>query len=278
MIESPRELKLELRSGLVRGWRFGPDDGDLVVCVHGLSANARSFDLIAGALGAAGHAVVAIDLRGRGWSSITGLGSYGWGNHARDVQEVATQLGRQQFGYIGHSMGAFIGMELARQAGGRLSRVGLIDALGVPEPASLVPIMAAVQRLGNSHPSADAYVARVKSLGTITPWSPVWETHYRYDLIEVDGGVRPRTDRGAVLEDMTYGSTQFPRLLWPAMKMPTLVVRAAVPLGAGFIISPSDYNDFLATTPSARGVNVNANHYGIMTSPEAVDALTGFFR
>ncbi|MDB4929169.1 MAG: alpha/beta hydrolase fold protein [Myxococcaceae bacterium] len=276
MSTPPRAIELALSSGRLRAHRFGPDDGRLVVCVHGLSANSRSYDFLGPELAARGRSVVALDLRGRGWSDVTGLGTYGWRNHARDVLEAATQLGAQRFEYVGHSMGAFVGLEVARQAPARLERAVLIDAVGIPEPASLLPILAAVQRLGSVHPSADAYVDAVRRLGIISPWSPVWETHYRYDLVAVDGGVRPRTDRAAVFEDMTYGATQSPRSFWPDLTMPALLVRAAVPLGDGYIVSARDRADFLHEVPRSEAVDVDANHYAVMTHPATAAAIRSF--
>ncbi len=111
MTTPARAIELDLSSGRIRAHRFGPDDGKLTLCVHGLSANSRSYDYLGPELAAHGRSVVAIDLRGRGWSAITGLGTYGWSNHARDVLAVATALGAERFEYVGHSMGAFIGLE-----------------------------------------------------------------------------------------------------------------------------------------------------------------------
>jgi pimeloyl-ACP methyl ester carboxylesterase len=276
MTSQPRAIELDLSSGRLRAHRFGPDDGKLTLCVHGLSANSRSYDFLGPELAAHGRSVVAVDLRGRGWSAITGLGTYGWRNHARDLLEVATALGAERFDYVGHSMGAFIGLELARQAPSRVERSVLIDAVGIPEPASLIPILAAVQRLGSVHADADAYVRAVRSLGIITPWGPVWESHYRYDLVPATGGVRPRTDRGAVFEDMTYGATQVPRAFWPDLTMPTLLVRAGIPLGAGFIVSAGDREDFLRRVPQSRAVDIDANHYGVMTHPATAAAIRSF--
>jgi pimeloyl-ACP methyl ester carboxylesterase len=276
-LHQPRPIELELPSGRVRAHRFGPDDGRLTVCVHGLSANSRSYDFLGPELAAHGRSVVALDLRGRGWSAITGLATYGWRNHARDVLALATALGAERFEYVGHSMGAFIGLELARQAPGRVERAVLIDAIGIPEPASLLPILAAVQRLGSVHPDADAYVSAVQRLGIVTPWSPVWEAHYRYDLVPAPGGgVRPRTDRAAVFEDMTYGATQVPRAFWPDLTMPSLLVRAGVPLGAGFVVSAGDREDYLRRVPRAQAVDVDANHYGVMTHPATAAAIRSF--
>ena len=271
-----RAIELALTSGRLRAHRFGPAGGPLTLCVHGLSANSRSFDFLGPALAADGRSVVALDLRGRGWSDVTGLGTYGWRNHARDVLEAATALGAERFAYVGHSMGAFIGLEVARQAPARVERVALVDAIGLPEPASLLPILAAVQRLGSVHADADAYVAAVQRLGIITPWGPVWEAHYRYDLVPAPGGVRPRTDRAAVLEDMTYGATQVPRAFWPDLTMPSLLVRAGVPLGAGFIVSAGDRDDYLRRVPRAQALDVDANHYAVMTHPATAAALRSF--
>ncbi len=276
MTLEPREMDLELTSGRIRAHRFGPDDGKLVMCIHGLSANSKSFDFLAPEISVDGRSAVAIDLRGRGWSVISGMGTYGWRNHARDILEAATALGAETFDYVGHSMGAFIGMEVARMAPERVKRLVLIDAVGLPEPAALVPILAAVQRLGSTHADAEAYVAAVKKLGIITPWSPVWEAHYRYDLVAAASGVKPRTDRNAVLEDMAYGATQTPRAFWPDLTMKTLLLRSGVPLGEGFIVSVQDQADFIHRAARARCIEIDANHYGIMTHEKTATSIRSF--
>ena len=276
MPTTPAPLTLQLSSGRFRAHSFGPETGRLTLCVHGLSANSRSFDFLGAELASDDRRVVAIDLRGRGFSEITGPGTHGWRNHARDLLEAAAHLGAARFDYVGHSMGAFIGMEVATAAPDRVENLVLIDAVGVPEAASLAPILAAVQRLGNSHADADAYVAKVKSLGTIVPWGPVWETHYRYDLIAASGGVRPRTDHAAVLEDIAYAATQQPRDHWPRLTMRTLLVRAGLPLGAGFIVSAEDRAGFLRAAPRAEAVDIEANHYGVIAHPGTAAAIRSF--
>ena len=198
---------------------------------------------------------------------MTPPGTYGWSNHARDVLAVADALGVERFDYVGHSMGAYIGMALAKQAAERVRRMVLIDAVGLPEPRSLVPIAAAVRRLGAVHPSADAY---------IDPWSGYWERHYRYEIVTTSGGVRSRTDSSAVLEDMVYAGTQSPRALWPALGMETLLLRAARPLGGGFIVSESDRDAFVATAPRARVAEIDANHYGVVMHDETGRQIAGF--
>lgn len=274
MPASPEPFDLEISSGTLRAHRTG-SGGDLVICVPGLSANSRSFDFVASEIAATGRTVVAVDLRGRGWSEITGMGTYGWKNHARDVLEIATRLGAERFDYVGHSMGAFIGLELARTAPKRVGKMVLIDAAGIPETASLVPILAAVGRLGTGHKDADTYIELLRGLGTI-PWSAMWETHYRYDLVETERGVRPRTDHAAVLEDMAYGATQNPRAFWSDVSMPSLLVRANKPLGGGFIVSRDDADAFVTRAPRAKRFESESNHYGVMTDPAAAASIRSF--
>ena len=150
-------IDLPLSSGRVRALRAGPEGGAPVMCVPGLSANARSFDAISATLARRGRQVVALDLRGRGHSPATAPGSHGWLHHAEDVLQAAARLGFAGFDLIGHSMGAFVSMQAAALAPALIRRLVLIDAAGVPEPAAIPPILASVQRLGVVYPSTEEY-------------------------------------------------------------------------------------------------------------------------
>jgi pimeloyl-ACP methyl ester carboxylesterase len=270
-------LDLDLPSGRLHAERRGPAGSPVVLCIPGLSANLRGFDFLAERL-ADDHVVVAFDLRGRGQSAISPPGSYGWPNHARDVLAAADRLGAADFSVLGQSMGAFVAMELARMAPGRLTSAVFLDACGQPDPATLAPIRAAVDRLGAVYPSFDGYLALVRQLGTVRPWSANWERYFRYELVDVPGGVTARSDRAAVLEDADYGERQDPRSLWDALTMPVLLVRATQPLvgDAGFIVPEAERDAFLEAVPSATVVEVDANHYGVNTHVETAEAITGF--
>src|SRR4051794_39987487 len=113
-VQEPRSGELRVPHGTLRTHERGDPNNPPVLCVHGVSANARSFDYLAAGLARAGRRVVALDLRGRGWSDLTGPGSYGWASHARDVVDAAGALGLERFDLVGHSMGAYVGLEVAR--------------------------------------------------------------------------------------------------------------------------------------------------------------------
>jgi pimeloyl-ACP methyl ester carboxylesterase len=270
------EFDLELPSGRLHAQRFGSRQAPLVLGIPGLSANLCSFAFLGERLGGQACQLVALDLRGRGRSEVTPAGTYGWPSHARDVLEAATALGAKSFTVIGHSMGAFVAMQAAQAAAARLERLVLIDAAGVPEPAAVTFIMQAVERLGHRYPSVDDLLARVKAIGTIDPWSRYWEEYFRYELVESDGGVRVRTDRAAVLEDLTYGATHDPRQLWAALTMPVLLLRAARPLGTGFILSAADGDAFARLGGRRQVVEVPANHYGIINHEATAAACQAF--
>jgi pimeloyl-ACP methyl ester carboxylesterase len=273
-----RLLDIHVTSGRLSASSFGDARAPLLLCVPGLTANQRCYDVIAERIGDTRRHVVALDLRGRGHSDVTPPGTYGWEAHAVDVLEAASALGAERFDLVGHSMGAFVAMNVARLSPQRLRSATLVDAAGMPEASSVGPIVAGTERLGVIRPSMDAYIDTVRGLGAIEPWSDVWERYFAWELTECDGGVISTTSREAVAEDMAYGATHRPQDLWPALTMPALLIRAARPVvpGGGFIVSAADYARFLAEVPGARGSEVDANHYGVIVHQDTAAAIEDF--
>lgn len=270
---------LSLPSGSLRARRHGRAGQPLAIGIPGLSANALTFDALGPALHAMGADLTALDLRGRGRSPAGASGSHGWQNHARDVLDAASALGAERFDVVGHSMGALVGLALANLAPERVRRLVLIDAVGVPDPRAMPPILAAVNRLGTVHPSRDAFFAKVLAAGVV-PWSPFWEAHYHEDLVDVPGGVQQRASPRAVLEDLAYGASQLGvRQLWIGVRAKALLVRARLPIGdGGHIVTAADRDAFLAAVPGAQAVEVAANHYGVMNHPHTAQAVTEHLR
>ena len=139
--------------------------GRLVLCVHGLSANCRSFDRFVPVLAGAGHHVVAMDLRGRGRSEITPPGTYGWDSHVRDLVEIAEHYGADSFDVIGHSMGGFIGMSLAAQCPRRCSRSSSLTPSARPNPVPWFPSPNPFADSGRTYQSAPAALGLYEGCG-----------------------------------------------------------------------------------------------------------------
>ena len=274
-----KEFDLKLSSGRFHAERFGSPDAPLVLCLPGLSANLKGFSFIGERIAGDRLQVVAIDLRGRGKSDVTAAGSYGWPSHARDAFAVADALGAGRFSILGMSIGGWVAMAAAEQDAGRIERIVLLDVCGAPDDSSLIPVNASVSRLGSVYPSTEFYVTAVKNLGLIDPWSEYWDRYFRYELESVDGGVKARSNRDAVMEDYAYGESHDGYSLWPKLTMPVLLLyaRREIMSGMGHIVRDVDRERFPREVPNAKVVDVDANHYTVNTSDDSVAAIRAFF-
>jgi len=269
--------RFRLSSGEIAAEISGSPDAPLVIGIPGLSANLRSFDVIFDALDPRRHRRLAYDPRGRGHSEKTPPGTYGWPTHARDVAEMADQLGAEQFDLVGWSMGTWIAMKVCELYPGRVRRLVLVDGGGIPEDAAKPPIYAGVERLGTVYPSFEAFRQLAESLGVFTPWE-TWEAMFRYEFEEVEGGVRARTQSAAPWEDENYRLTQDPYALWTSVTMPSLVIRATRELlpGFGYILTQADVDRFLTEVPGSRAAEIDAGHYQVGMEPATAQAIAEF--
>jgi len=148
-------------------------------------------------------------------------------------------------------------------------------------------VVASVSRLGAVYPSAQAAIAVIKQIGIVPEWDQYWDRYFTCELRDIDGGVTASSDRGAVLEDLGYGNAMYwpgpdapIRALWTAVTMPALVLRARREImpGFGFILPAADAERFTAAVPSARVMEIDANHYTITTRDDSIAAIGAFLR
>jgi 3-oxoadipate enol-lactonase len=282
-----KDSDIPLQSGRLRVRRWGAADAPAVLCVPGLSANLCGFDRLAERLAGDTLQFVAVDLRGRGRSEVTGAGTHGRRNHARDVLAIADAVGAPSFAVIGQSSGAAIAMTCAQLEPSRIERLVLVDLAGSPDERALAPVVASVSRLGAVYPSAQVAIALIKQTSIIPGWDEYWDRYFLYELRDVPGGVTPSSDSGAVLEDLGYGNAMYwssleapVHALWDAVTMPALVLRARREIlpGFGFILPAAEAERFAAAVPSARVVEIDANHYTITTHDDSIAAIGAFLR
>jgi hypothetical protein len=136
-----------------------------------------------------------------------------------------------------------------------------------------------VNRLGTVYPTTEFYIDAVKKLGLIDPWSDYWDRYFKYELEPVEGGVRARSDRDAVLEDSAYGASHDIYPYWASLNMPVLLAYATREImpGLGRIVRTSDRERFERDVPGSTVAEVDANHYTVVTADETVAAIQRFF-
>src|SRR5512139_2773302 len=138
--------------------------GKEVLCVHGITANCRCWDVVASSL-APKHQVIAMDLRGRGHSDSPPSG-YSVENHCKDVAALMDDQGLERPVLMGHSLGAFISLVFAAEHPERVDRLILVDGGGKLSEDQMAKVFAGIKpsldRLGKIFPSFEAYLSLMK--------------------------------------------------------------------------------------------------------------------
>ena len=107
---------------------LAPATGLPVICLHGLTRNARDFEVIAPRIAALGRRVIAADMRGRGKSANDpDPAHYVPAVYAQDVLSLLDKLEIPKAVFLGTSMGGLITMLIGTLAPDRIVAVVLND-------------------------------------------------------------------------------------------------------------------------------------------------------
>ncbi|MEX1348364.1 MAG: alpha/beta hydrolase [Desulfobacterales bacterium] len=243
-----------------------------ILCVHGITANCRCWDVLAEVL-APEYRVLAMDLRGRGRSEKPVKG-YSLETHLRDMSALMDDLGIDRTVVMGHSLGAFIGLAFAAQYPERVDRLILVDGGGDLSKNQMDNVFngikPALDRLTKVFPSAEAYLAAMKQAPYIQPWSTEIEGYYRYEIESTEGGVRTNIHPSHIAEEAKNIRQVNCAAFYSQVQCPALVLRAPFGLlSENDILLPEDVIDrMVREIPEARRFDVNGmNHYGIVFQP-----------
>ena len=246
--------------------------GKQILCIHGLTANSRFWDCLASAL-SPHHRVIAMDLRGRGLSDKPPTG-YSIEHHCKDVLSLIDDLGLKRPVLMGHSLGAFISLVFTAKYPQRVDRLILVDGGGKLSETQMAKVFAGIKpsldRLGQVFPSIEAYLLQMKQAPYLEPWNSYMETYFRYEVENVEGGVRSRVHPKHIEEEARnlgkVDSSQF----YAKVTSPTLILRATKGmLAEDDLVLPEDVAErMVREIPNAKKVDLEgANHYSILFQP-----------
>jgi pimeloyl-ACP methyl ester carboxylesterase len=204
-----------------------PRNREVLVCVHGLTRSGQDFDELARALRTQ-FRVVCPDVAGRGDSDrLADPKLYVWAQYVADMVTLIARLDVETVNWLGTSMGGFIGMALAAQAGSPVRKLILNDAGPLLGKASLERIRTYV----GAAPAFPTIEDAEKYIRTISaPFGPHSDAQWRF-LAETwvrkheDGNWRPHYDP-RIAEPFPAGDEDVD--VWPvydAVRCPTLLIR-----------------------------------------------------
>jgi pimeloyl-ACP methyl ester carboxylesterase len=204
----------------------------VLICVHGLTRNARDFDFIAQAMADRYH-VICPDIVGRGKSDwLKNKALYVTPQYCADIATLLASLAVDTVDWLGTSMGGLIGMAIAALPGNPIRRLVLNDVGPVITAASLA-------RIGNylgSPPRFDSLEDAENYIRLVSAsFGPLTNAQWRHLTIHsvrqaVDGKFEFRYDPGIAKAyqqgQMMNGGRDVE--LWPlydAIHCPTLLLR-----------------------------------------------------
>ncbi|MBT4090836.1 MAG: alpha/beta hydrolase [Deltaproteobacteria bacterium] len=248
--------------------------GKDILCVHGITANCRSWDMVASSL-APDFNVMAMDLRGRGMSDKPDSG-YSLAYHIRDIVALLDDLDVERVILMGHSLGAFISLAFAAEHPDRVDQLILVDGAGDLSPEQLdqvfVGIKPALDRLEQIYPSKEAYLEAMKSGPAIQPWNSVVENYYKHEIEITDSGAKTNISPENIVEEAGNVRTVKCRTFYPQLKCRTLILKATEGLlSREDLLLPEDVTAIMMKEiPAATRFDVEGtNHYGILFQPHA---------
>lgn len=280
-----------------------PAPRHVVVCVHGLTRQARDFDTLAQALSPYAL-VVCVDVAGRGHSDwLQDPNAYAIPTYAADMAQLLAHLRQRlreqglaeepQIDWVGTSMGGLIGMALASQPAAGLRRVVLNDVGPVIEPASLRRIATYVGqplRFASEQAAADYLLTISQGFGPHTPeqWlaltrpmlrpaddagAPPGQLRLHYDPALATPFKALLTMPGDAAQQVAADGEAQLWALYDAITAPTLLLRGA----ESDLLSAETARLMTQRGPHARLVELpGVGHAPTLVAPDQVAHVAGF--
>ncbi|VFA91918.1 Non-haem bromoperoxidase BPO-A2 [Nocardia farcinica] len=278
----PQTLRLRGSGGLeLAADLFGPEDGPLVIFLHGGGQTRHSWKRTGAALAAGGLRVVTLDARGHGDSQWAPDRDYSRAVMVADLLAVLDQLGatpERGAVVVGASMGGITGLLATAQPGGAAIRaLVLVDIVTRPQPEGVERVMTF---LGKHRDGFDTVEQAADAVAAYLPHRPRpknhdgllrnlrhrdgrWYWHWDPDMIDGRAADADTDSMAALLEPAAR-----------ALTIPVLLVRGRM----SDVVSEEAVAEFLEQVPHAQVVEIgNAAHTAASDDNDAfTDAVAEF--
>lgn len=257
----------------------GPKSKPPIICIPGLTRNARDFAHVAERL-AGDWRVICVELRGRGDSGYAKDPlSYEPITYVRDIELLLAELKVKKFIAFGTSLGGIVTMLLAATGPGRIQGAMINDIGPEIEPAGLARIRGYVGR-ATSWPTwvhAGRAVAEIQGQAypefTLVDWIAMAK---RLNRLTSAGRIVPDYD-AKIAEAMKVPQEAID--LWPAFAalgdVPVTILRG----GLTDILSEKTAKEMARMLPAARLVTVpNVGHAPNLDEPQAARAIDALLK
>jgi pimeloyl-ACP methyl ester carboxylesterase len=252
-----------------------------VLCVHGLTRNARDFAALAARIAPA-RRVIAPDLRGRGSSQYdSNWMNYHPGTYVEDLWTLLRELGIERVVLIGTSLGGLVGMLMAAMRPQAFAGLVLNDIGPEIDPSGAARIQSYVGRLPPVRTWSDAAEQMKTIFGHALPEydDARWREFAALSFVEGEDGV-PRAAVDPRIGDAVRaikpppGATQAMWLAFAALRpVPTLALRGAT----SDLLSAETFDRMQRELPQLERVTVpNRGHAPQLDEPESLAAIERF--
>jgi pimeloyl-ACP methyl ester carboxylesterase len=128
---TPKDCFIEI-SGVRYHYTEYPGKGPVVVLLHGFASSTYTWEKVAPYLNEAGYHVLALDMKGFGWSDKPKDAKYDPYTLMHEVNQWMDALGLKDVTFVGNSLGGAIAWLMALEHPDKVGRLVLIDAAGYP--------------------------------------------------------------------------------------------------------------------------------------------------
>jgi pimeloyl-ACP methyl ester carboxylesterase len=247
-----------------------------VLCLHGLTRNARDFAALAEHL-CAKHRVIVPEMRGRGLSDYApDSDTYSPITYVADVEKLLAEQGVTRFIVVGTSMGGLMTMLMAQGQPGRMAAVVMNDIGPEVDPAGVARISGYVGQ-GRSYPTwVHAARGLAEAHGAAFPDYDLdqWlELAKRTMVVTQNGRISFDYDM-AIAEPFAKPGNAAPPNLWLAFEalagVPMLLVRGEL----SDLISADTVKQMGVRNPAMRTITVpRVGHAPTLDEPEVRSAI-----